>query len=120
MMITMAKEKRQQLEREKRDIERLLLVNLQDKEKEEHIRNELEKFIAWSDSVRPFLDDPGYEISVREKRQALSILGITATIYPHNHDPRYTVDVGPTYIMQALVDSGYKPQIAAHIELQPL
>ena len=118
-MLTMARERRQQLEKEKRDIERLLLVNLQDKEKEEHVINELGKFVAWCDSIRPFLDDPDYEISVRERRQALAILGITATIFPYNHDPRYSIDVGPTYIMQALIDSGYHATMTDEALLQP-
>jgi DNA invertase Pin-like site-specific DNA recombinase len=110
-MIAMAKERRQHLEKEKRDIERLLLLNLQDKDKEEHVQKELNMFVAWCDSVRPFLDDPEYEISVHEKRQAIAILGIVATIYPSNHDPRYTIDVAPTYVMESLIESGFQAQL---------
>ena len=106
-VITMVKEKRQQLEKEKRDIERLLLINLQDKEKEEHVRLELEKFVGWCDTIRPFVDDPDYEITIQEKRQAVAILGIVATIHPSDHKPRYKVEIAPTYIMAALEESGF-------------
>ncbi len=117
-MLAMAKEKRLHLEKEKRDIERLLLLNVQDKEKEERVRLELTKFAQWCDSVRPFLQDPEYEISIQEKRQAVAILGITATIYPSDHDPRYLVELAPTYIIEALVESGFQAQLAsAQVEL---
>lgn len=106
-VLTMVKEKRLAMETEKRSIERLLLINLQDKDKEEHVQLELEKFVGWCDSVRPYIDDPDCEISVQEKRQALAILGIVATIYPSDHDPRYTVEIAPTYIMEALKESGF-------------
>lgn len=106
-VITMVKEKRMVLEKEKRDIERLLLINLQDKEKEEHVRLELEKFVCWCETIRPFIDDPDYEITIQEKRQAVAILGIVATIYPSDHDPRYKVEIAPTYIMNALEESGF-------------
>lgn len=106
-VLAMVKEKRLAMETEKRSIERLLLINLQDKDKEEYVRHELEKFVGWCDSVRPYIGDPDCEISVQEKRQALAILGIVATIYPSDHDPRYTIEIAPTYIMDALKEPGF-------------
>jgi hypothetical protein len=59
----------------------------------------LAEFTAWCESVRPNLTDPRYTPSYEEQRNAIERLGIRVTVYKKEHDPRYTVEVGPPEIV---------------------
>ena len=70
------------LEKERRETEALLTRFSNTAEREEKLRLALNKFEAWALSQQSFLLDPTYEITQEDKRAALLILGVKATIWP--------------------------------------
>jgi site-specific DNA recombinase len=93
------------LERQKREAEAMLLDLDEEEELKEKIAAEIERFEKWADKVRPSLTDPNYHPTYEEKRLAIRILGITATVYPvkgdHKDDykDRVSIDVRPPDIV---------------------
>jgi site-specific DNA recombinase len=59
----------------------------------------LDDFKAWCDEKRPYLADPEYEFSYKERRDALEMIGITVYVYQEQHKPRFAVEVSPPDIM---------------------
>jgi site-specific DNA recombinase len=106
-MMDMLREKRKKLEKDKRNIERLLEMEEGDIEQERAIQQEIDKFIAWCDTVRPFIDDSEYHPTYDEKRKAILILGIRAIIYPSDHETRFELTTSPKGIVELLVEFGY-------------
>jgi hypothetical protein len=51
-------------------------------EKQEKLLVALDRFEAWAATVRPFLNDPTYEISQEDKISALLILGVKGMVWP--------------------------------------
>lgn len=70
------------LQKDKREKERLLSSINVVEEKQEKLLASLDRFEAWAERVRPFLDDPTYTISQQDKISALLILGVKATVWP--------------------------------------
>ncbi len=70
------------LEKSKRDIERLLGGVTQEEDKQEKFLAALDRYEAWTATMRDFLEDPDYEVSQDDKISALAILGVKATVYP--------------------------------------
>lgn len=76
----------QELEQQKRQTEALLFDIEEAEEERATLAAELQKFDAWVENVRPFLTDLSYvaNASYEEKRLAIRILGVRATIFPVN------------------------------------
>jgi site-specific DNA recombinase len=74
------------LRRQKAELENMV----EDVKSEEEIEAELEealiKFEEWTAKVRPFLDDPDYEIQIEDQRTACVFIGIVATVFPVNKE----------------------------------
>src|SRR5260221_1444776 len=92
-------------QKQKRDLERLLVDIENEEEKQCKITKAIDEFLVWCDKVRPFIDDPDYVPTYAEKRRAVVILGITGTIYPAGSKHRFTLDLAPPSIMEALIVS---------------
>jgi hypothetical protein len=70
------------LEKRKRDCERLLSGVTSVEEKQEKLLLALDRFDAWAAKIRPFLDNPSYDISQEDKVSALMILGVKGKVWP--------------------------------------
>jgi hypothetical protein len=91
------------LQLKKRDLERLHKGTLSTAEKQEQLRNSLDRFEQWADSQRQFLDDPTYTPSLDDKIAAILFLGIKATVYPVNgHMERVKLELMPPDIDRLL------------------
>jgi len=84
------------LEKQKQAAARLLATVTEDKEDREAFEAEIAKFERWAARVRPFLTDPAYEPSYEEKRLAVRIMGIKATVFPTQGDYPYRFDISVT------------------------
>ncbi len=89
----------QNLEKQKQELEAMLYVEEEEAEQNEKIEHELQKFEKWADDTRHLLDDPDYRPTYNEKRMAVQILGIKATIFPVSERPeRIQLEVSPPKI----------------------
>ena len=70
------------LQNDKREKERLLAGVGSAEEKQEKLLAALDRFEAWTDKIRPFLDDPTYQISYDDMREAMLVLGVKAVVWP--------------------------------------
>ena len=70
------------LEKEMRDTELLLLRFSNTTERNQKLFAAIDRFEAWAQSQQPFLQDSSYEITKDDKRAALLILGVKATVFP--------------------------------------
>ncbi len=70
------------LERDMRDTELLLTRLTNTTERSQKLLIALDKFEAWAISQQPLLADPTYEVTKEDKRAALIILGVKATVWP--------------------------------------
>lgn len=95
------------LEKQKRDAQKLLHL-LEDSDVERlEVEAELVKFEAWADRVGPFLTDPEYlkTAGYDELLLAVRILGIRCVVFPTigGYKDRLTVDVTVPEIMKKLI-----------------
>jgi DNA invertase Pin-like site-specific DNA recombinase len=84
------------LQHDKREKERLFngIVDVEDKQGK--LLAALDRFEAWATTVRPFLDDPTYVLSFADKREALLILGVKATLWPsQGYEKRTHLELSP-------------------------
>ncbi len=93
------------LQRQKRDLERMLVDLDNEAEKRQKVDKAIADFLLWCEGIRPFIDDPTYTPTYSEKRRALVILGITGKLYPSENKQRFVLDLAPPSIMEALVAS---------------
>ena len=70
------------LEKDLRETELLLVRFSNTTERSQKLLSALDKFEAWAISQQPYLADPSYEITKEDKRAALIILGVKATVWP--------------------------------------
>ena len=84
------------LERQKHEAQAMMYDIAEDEEEQEAVEEELVKFEQWVKKVQLFLTDPTYEPSYEEKRLAVRILGITATVYPASGDYPFRSQVDVT------------------------
>ncbi len=70
------------LEKEMRDAETLLLRFSNTTERNQKLLTAIDRFETWAQSQQPFLQDSSYEVTKADKRAALLILGLTATVFP--------------------------------------
>lgn len=70
------------LEKERREAESLLHRFSNNAEREERLQKALEKFEAWASTQREFLEDSVPISTQEDKRAALVILGVKATVFP--------------------------------------
>ncbi len=70
------------LEKDLRETELLLVRFSNTTERSQKLFAALDKFEAWAISQQPYLADPTYEITKEDKRAALVILGVKATVWP--------------------------------------
>ncbi len=70
------------LEKQLRETELLLTRFSNSTERSQKLLVALDKFEAWAITQQPYLADPSYEITKDDKRAALMILGVTATVWP--------------------------------------
>ena len=84
------------LEKQKHEAQALLYDIAEDEEEQEAVEAEIVKFEQWVKNVQPFLTDPTYEPSYEEKRLAVRILGIKATVYPASGDYPFRAQVDVT------------------------
>jgi hypothetical protein len=92
------------LERQKRDAEALIYDIEEDAEELAIIEAEILKFEEWAEQVRPLLGNATYEPTYEEKRLAVRILGMKATVYPLKGDYPYRVqfEVAPPAILSKM------------------
>jgi hypothetical protein len=93
-----------ELEKQKHDTE-AMRYDIEAEEEERHkTEEEIAKFEAWAAQVAPLLGDLSYEPSYEEKRLAVRILGIRATVFPasSNNPFRYQIDIAPPAIVSSL------------------
>jgi len=84
------------LEREKRETERLIARLSNTHEREEKLRASLDKFETWAERIRPFLDNPDYEVTPEDKRAALIVLGVKAIVWPtEGYKERVHLELAP-------------------------
>jgi site-specific DNA recombinase len=84
------------LEKQKQAAARLLASVEEDKEERDALEAEIAKFERWAQNVRPFLTDPTYEPTYEEKRLAVRIMGVKATVFPTQGDYPYRFDISVT------------------------
>jgi site-specific DNA recombinase len=70
------------LQREKRCKEKLLQQVTSAEDKQAKILEALDRFEEWARSQRQFLNNPNYEVSYDDKRNALLVLGVKVTVWP--------------------------------------
>lgn len=92
------------LERQKREVEALIYDIEEEQEDKEIIEAEITKFEQWAERVRPMLGDENYIPTYEEKRLAVRILGLKATVYPTKGDfPfRAQFEVAPPAILSKM------------------
>ena len=103
------------LQKKKRDLERMLIDLENEEEEHRKIDKAVSDFLLWCEKVRPFIDDPDYTPTYAEKRRAVVILGIAATIFPAGSDIRYTLDLKPPSIMEVLTAYSGEYSLCTHI-----
>ncbi len=84
------------LEKQKHNAEAMIYDIAEDEEEREEVEAEIVKFEQWVEKVQPYLTDPTNEPSYEEKRLAVRILGIKATVFPVNGDYPFRVQVDVT------------------------
>jgi len=89
-------------QKEKRDLERMLVDIENEEEKHCKVQKVIDDFLCWCEKVRPFIDDPDYTPTYQDKRRAVVILGIQAVIYPAASETRYLLTLKPPKIMEVL------------------
>lgn len=90
------------LERQKRQAEAMIYEVEEEEEVRQKIQADIDKFEDWANCVRPLLGDPTYQPTYQEKRLAIQILGIAATVYPTESPKRLKIEVGPPSIMSLI------------------
>ncbi len=100
--IAMLKQRLMSLEKDKRELDRLLLVTEEEEEKTKEIEEEIAKFELWTERVRPLLDDPEYTPSFQDKRTAMLILGIKATVWSAKQEERFKLELSPPHIVSLM------------------
>jgi len=84
------------LEKDLRDTELLLLRFSNTAERNQKLFAAIERFEAWAASQQPFLQDGAYEITKEDKRAALLVLGVKATVFPTQGYPdRVQLELAP-------------------------
>ena len=92
-----------ELQLKKRELEKLHRGVLNTEEKQENLRLALERFRLWAESQRQFLDDPDYQPKYEDKLSAIYFLGIKATVYPLEDNPkRIKLELMPPDIQRLL------------------
>jgi hypothetical protein len=92
------------IEKEKRELERLLKEAAFEEEQAEEIEKEIARFEEWTDQVHPYLDMSTYTPTFEEKRVAILILGIRVRLFPANMGKRFEIDIAPPNVMKLLKD----------------
>ena len=95
------------LEKQRRDAERLLSRAEEQEEEEEILEAEIVRFEKWADEVRPHLGDPCYleTASYEELRLAVRIIGIQCVIRPLSmEDGCYDIQVKPPKIVSHMTN----------------
>ncbi len=90
------------LERQKRDAERILYDVAEEEEINQQLNAALDKFEQWAYKVRPLLSDPTYQPTYEEMRLAIKILGIRCEVFPGDKVKRVKFDVVPPTIADIL------------------
>jgi site-specific DNA recombinase len=100
---TELKERLVALQLKKRDLEKLNMGVLNTQEKQEQLRAEIDRFEAWAQSQRQYLDDPTYTVTLDDKIGAIVFLGVKATVRPANgHEKRVKLELMPPDIDRLL------------------
>ena len=92
-------------EKQKREIQTMLLDMEEDEEETEKLQAEIDRFEAWVMQVQPKLGDPSYQPDFEEKLLACRVLGIHATIFPEGAPQRMKIELGPPAIMPLISKS---------------
>jgi site-specific DNA recombinase len=90
------------LERQKRDAEKMLYEEEEEEEIRRKIQAEIDKFESWAYKVRPLLSNPDYQPTYEEKRFACQILGVRAKVWPLGYPQRCKLDIAPPNIMSLI------------------
>ncbi len=83
-------------EKQKRAAEALIYDIEEDEEERQEVEEEISRFKEWAENVRPKLTDPTYEPTYEEKRLAVRIIGIHATVFPESGDFPFRAQVDAT------------------------
>ncbi len=60
-----------------------------------------QRFKPWCEETRQRIDQPEYQPTYSEKREACEQLGIMVVVFPVGSTPRYTIGVNPPDIVSA-------------------
>ncbi len=92
------------LEKDMRDAETLLLRFSNTTERNQKLLAAIDRFETWAKSQQPYLQDSAYEVTKQDKRAALLILGVKATVFPtqdyENPDDRAEFELAPPDIQR--------------------
>jgi DNA invertase Pin-like site-specific DNA recombinase len=82
------RERLAKLEHDMRETEGLLARLSNSTERNRKLLAALDKFEAWAMKQQQFLSDPTYEVTKEDKRAALIVLGVKATVWPSEGYPK--------------------------------
>ncbi len=88
--------KLQNLEKQRRQAEALLVYIEEDEEERAEIEAEIAKFEKWAESVREDLTNPEYTPTYQELRNAVRIIGTVARVYPVKGEYPYRTEIDIT------------------------
>ncbi|MGI9059011.1 MAG: recombinase family protein [Ktedonobacteraceae bacterium] len=85
------------LQREKIEKEKLYNSVDTNEKRQEKLIAALDRFEAWTDTIRPYLEDPNYEIAFEDMREAMLVMGVKVTVFPINekHPDRVQMTLFP-------------------------
>ncbi len=99
---TLYRENLAALEKDRRDTENLLNRFSSKEEQEEKLRKALDKFEVWAMSQQQCILDPDYQITQEDKRAAMLILGVKATVWPaEGYEDRVQFTLSPPDISRS-------------------
>lgn len=90
------------LERQKHEAEAMLYEVSEEEETMKEVNEAIDRFEVWAANVRSYFFDPEYIPTYEEKRLAIKILGVQATVWPVGGQQRYELTLAPPSIVSLL------------------
>ena len=89
-------------ERQKHEAEAMLYEVAEEEETMKEVNAAIDRFEAWAGNVRRYFVDPEYVPTYEEKRLAINILGVQATVWPVGGQKRYELTLAPPSVVSLL------------------
>lgn len=100
--IAMLQQRLVSLEKDKQLLESLLVGVQEEEEDMQQVEQAISNFEAWAEAIRLLLADPSYVPSYQDKRTAIQLLGITATVFPVSYQQRIKLELTPPQIVSLI------------------